>query len=50
MPKMSGLIAVLWLLGIAGPAAAQVDPGFRYLFDGETLGRWDGDPAFWKVE
>src|SRR6266404_1586933 len=37
------------LLGlIAGFLLAQ-DPGFRPLFDGKTLVRWDGDPRLWSV-
>lgn len=26
------------------------DTGFRQIFDGKTLGGWDGDPAYWRVE
>jgi putative heme-binding domain-containing protein len=37
------------------PAAAPVEPvklepGFASLFDGKSLGKWDGDPKFWRVE
>ncbi len=24
--------------------------GFRQIFDGQSLGQWDGDPTFWRVE
>jgi len=27
-----------------------VEPGFQSLFDGKTLGKWEGDPKFWRVE
>jgi hypothetical protein len=36
-------ITATWML----PAA---EPGFESLFDGQTLGQWDGDPRFWRVE
>lgn len=47
----------------AGPAAPQPGPGagrravapddnagFQPIFDGRTLGQWEGDPDFWRVE
>jgi hypothetical protein len=36
------------LLAAAVPAAAA-EPGFRSLFDGQTLNGWDGDPRLWSV-
>ena len=42
--------------GGRGPARVQPDPvdfndhpGWQQLFDGSTLGGWDGNPAVWKV-
>jgi hypothetical protein len=32
----------------ADPVPAE--PGFRSLFDGKSLGKWEGDPKFWRVE
>jgi CubicO group peptidase (beta-lactamase class C family) len=37
------------------PDPAPADPlplesGFKSLFDGKTLGKWEGDPEFWRVE
>jgi hypothetical protein len=32
----------------AKPAA--LEPGFQSLFDGKMLGKWEGDPKFWRVE
>jgi putative heme-binding domain-containing protein len=36
------------------PAASaepvKVERGFVSLFDGKSLGKWDGDPKFWRVE
>lgn len=26
------------------------EPGFRAIFDGNTLGGWEGDPKYWRVE
>jgi hypothetical protein len=26
------------------------EEGFRYIFDGETLNGWEGDPDYWRVE
>jgi putative heme-binding domain-containing protein len=34
----------------ATPAATAAEPGFRSLFDGQSLGKWEGDPKFWRVE
>jgi hypothetical protein len=31
-------------------APAQEEAGFRPLFDGQSLGQWEGDAAFWRVE
>jgi len=31
-------------------AEPQVAPGFKSLFDGMALGKWEGDPTFWRVE
>jgi hypothetical protein len=36
--------------GPRGPIAFDDRTGFRAIFDGTTLGQWDGDPAFWRVE
>jgi CubicO group peptidase (beta-lactamase class C family) len=30
------------------PAAPE--PGFKSLFDGKTLAKWEGDPKFWRVD
>jgi len=34
------------------PTSEQVDTadGFVPIFDGKTLGNWEGDPAYWRVE
>ena len=33
------------------PTAVDGDePGFQPIFDGKTLGGWDGDPKYWRVE
>jgi len=29
---------------------ARLEPGFQSLFDGKSLGKWEGDPKFWRVE
>ncbi|HEY2251227.1 MAG TPA: PQQ-dependent sugar dehydrogenase [Planctomycetaceae bacterium] len=34
----------------AATAAVPLEPGFESLFDGAALGKWDGDPKFWRVE
>jgi hypothetical protein len=31
-------------------AAPDDNTGFEAIFDGKTLGNWDGDPAFWRAE
>lgn len=41
--------------GRGGPPGGAAVPfedrtGFREIFDGRTLGQWDGNPAFWRVE
>ena len=41
---LAGLFAVTAVLHAADPA------GFKPLFDGQSLGQWDGDKAFWRVE
>jgi hypothetical protein len=30
--------------------APLVETGFQPIFDGKTMGDWDGDPKFWRVE
>ena len=40
------LIAITF--GVAGTIQAQ--DGWMSIFDGKTLDKWDGNPAFWKVE
>ena len=51
--SVARLAAVLGSL-TAPPASAQQAPGDTArrdaIFDGTTLGGWDGDPAFWRVE
>jgi hypothetical protein len=33
------------------PAPLEGDePGYRTIFDGQTLAGWDGDPKYWRVE
>ena len=27
-----------------------IETGFQSMFDGKTMGAWDGDPKFWRVE
>ena len=34
----------------ADPLAMDDHTGFVSIFDGKTLDKWDGDPAFWRVE
>lgn len=43
------MVAALSLLAAAA-SAAEPAGSFQPLFDGKTLGGWDGDPRFWKVE
>ena len=31
-------------------AIAGDEPGFQRIFDGRTLDRWEGNPAYWRVE
>ena len=38
------------LLLSATIAFAADEPGFKPLFDGQSLGQWDGDKTFWHVE
>jgi hypothetical protein len=32
------------------PPTPDDNTGFESIFDGKTLGKWDGDPMFWRVE
>ena len=34
----------------AAVSSSAADAGFKSLFDGKSLGKWDGNPSFWKVE
>ena len=34
----------------AEPLAIDDQRGFEPIFDGKTLNRWEGDPAFWRVD
>ncbi len=49
---MTKLLPALCLFALV--ARAQVNPlpesGFRPIFDGRTIGGWDCDPSFWRVE
>lgn len=54
-----GSLALVVLFGSLRMASAQdeilvndVDKnqGFTYIFDGKSLDKWDGNPAFWRVE
>jgi hypothetical protein len=36
--------------GRGGPVPFEDRTGFQSIFDGRSLGQWDGDPAFWRVE
>ena len=47
-----GIFALSLLALATGPttSAAEVEEGFKPLFDGKTLTGWDGDPKFWRVE
>ena len=58
---LGGLIAGGLVMGMPGSIAAfgqgsgglipfDARTGFQQIFDGTTLGQWDGDPAFWRVE
>ncbi len=56
LPRALALAAALW---VATPPAYAQQPaplalddhaGFTSIFDGATMGQWDGDPAFWRVE
>jgi len=33
-----------------GPQENISEDGFRYIFDGESLNGWEGDPNYWRVE
>jgi hypothetical protein len=53
--KISRRNALTALAAASIPAFAQkIDPlpetGFQPIFDGKTMGDWDGDPKFWRVE
>jgi hypothetical protein len=53
--KISSLAICLTTLVALAPTAARAEPtvdaeGFRTIFDGKTLDRWDGDARFWRVE
>lgn len=47
--RNAALIAGLWLATQAA-RAADVEPGFRPLFNGRDLAGWDGNPKLWFVE
>ena len=44
------LAAVLTAAPSHSAQAAETEPGFISLFDGESLGQWDGNETFWRVE
>lgn len=48
--EVQDLVAFLLSRGTVQPEARALDTGFVAIFDGKTLNRWDGDPAFWRVE
>lgn len=61
-PQLSGLPARFTIalartdavVALAGQLGKLPEPpaneGFKSLFDGQTLGKWEGDPKFWRVE
>ena len=50
--KMLGILALslFALVAVSTARSAEVEEGFKPLFDGETLTGWDGNPKFWRVE
>ena len=44
-------LAILSFLALSSAALFAADePGFKPLFDGQTLAQWEGDKLFWRVE
>lgn len=50
MNTRSLLLTGMALAAIATAVSAADEPGFESLFDGQSLGKWDGNPMFWRVE
>ena len=50
--KFQAAICFVLLGGVHGYTQPKPLPetGFRPIFDGKTIGGWDCDPAFWRVE
>ena len=38
------------VLAVVTSSSAIADDGWESIFDGKTLEKWDGDPAFWSVK
>ena len=38
------------MLLVTATLHAADETGFKPLFDGQSLGQWDGDKLFWRVE
>ena len=47
---MNPLLAVLVFLAFVPATSSFADDGFRSLFNGKDLTRWDGNPELWSVE
>jgi len=50
MKKLNQALTIAALSAIAFTATADHHGGFKSLFDGRTLGKWEGDPMFWSVK
>jgi hypothetical protein len=48
--KKTCLLFVSVLITFVHLCRAADEPGFKSLFDGQSLGPWDGDKMFWRVE
>lgn len=47
--RMSAWLLALVAVGVMGSTAGAQD-GWESIFDGKTLEKWDGNPAFWSVK
>jgi putative membrane-bound dehydrogenase-like protein len=47
--SLKATVVVLSVVIVNRPAAAE-EPGFKPIFDGQSLNGWSGDAGFWRVE
>lgn len=50
MKKLIQTLAIVALSSMAFTAASADEAGFESLFDGKSLGKWEGDKEFWSVK